>query len=343
VLFLIQMIDMKKSLYALIPKVELHVHLEGSIPLDALWLLVEKYGGDSKVKTPEDLKEIFVFRNFQHFIDTWVWKNGFLREYEDFTFIAEAVAKDMADQNIRYAEVFFSPPDFHRHGLGTQMMAEAIRSGLSKVNEINIALVPDMVRDFGPDKAKITLEEINEVKEQGIIGIGLGGSEDQFPPGLFSEVFERARELGLFTSVHAGEASGSDSLWEALHNLRPDRIGHGTRAFEDQDLLKYLYKHKIPLEMCPLSNVMTGVTPSINEHPIREYFDLGLAVTVNTDDPKMFGTSLETEFLALEDKLGFSFEEVKSIIVQGINSSWLDKRSKENLTNSFQNEKVWTS
>jgi len=337
------MTDNMKSKYALLPKVELHVHLEGSIPLDALWVLVDKYGGDPIVTSLDKLKEFFIFRNFQHFIETWIWKNGFLREYEDFTFIAEKVARDLADQNIRYAEVFFSPPDFHRHGLETQRLTEAIRSGFSIVDEIEISLISDVVRDFGPEKAIQTLEEINEVKEQGVIGIGLGGSENLFPPGLFTNIFERARGLDLYTSVHAGEASGSDSIWEALHYLRPDRIGHGTRAFEDEDLLDYLCKHKIPIEMCPLSNVMTGITPSIKEHPIRDYYDMGLTVTVNTDDPKMFGTSLEKEFLSLVRNLGFSFEDVKSLIMQGIKSSWLNKRRKENLIFSFQNDKAWSS
>jgi adenosine deaminase len=207
------------------PKVELHLHLEGAIPLDALWALVQKYGGDPAVPDLPALQQRFVFRDFPHFIDTWVWKNAFLREYEDFTFIAEAVAHDLAQQNIRYVEAFFSPADFFRHGLRTQELAAAIRCGLARAPEIEVALVADMVRDFGPERAAQTLAEVNEVRDLGVIGIGIGGSEQAFPPEPFAEVYEQARRLGLHTTAHAGEAAGADSIWGAIRDLHVERIG----------------------------------------------------------------------------------------------------------------------
>jgi adenosine deaminase len=324
-----------------VPKVELHVHLEGAIPLDALWTLVQKYGGDPAVPDPAALERRFVFRDFPHFIDTWVWKNAFLREYEDFTFIAEAVAHDLARQNIRYVEAFFSPLDFARHGLHTQELAAAIRRGLSQAPEIEVALVADMVRDFGPERAVNTLADVNEVRDLGVIGIGIGGSEQDFPPEPFADVYEQARHLGLHTTAHAGEAAGAESIWGAIRYLHVERIGHGTRAGEDERLLDYLAAERIPLEMCPLSNVRTGVVRSIEEHPVRRYFERGLAVTVNSDDPKMFGNSLAEEYRLLESRLGFTRDDIRAVILQGLASSWLPEERKAAWIHQFRTDPSW--
>ena len=255
--------------YERLPKVELHLHLEGAIPYDALWELVKKYGGTELVPSQEALISRFQYRDFPHFIETWIWKNQFLREYEDFAFIAEAVARDLAHQNIRYAEVFFSPPDFVRQGLQIERITEAVRKGLDKAPAIEVALVADLVRDFGAERAAMSLDAINEVKALGVVGVGIGGSEHDFPPELFETAFARARQLGFHTSAHAGEAAGPESIWGAIRALHVERIGHGTRAEEDARLLEYLVQHRIPIEMCPLSNVRTGVVASYNEHPVR--------------------------------------------------------------------------
>jgi adenosine deaminase len=314
-----------------IVKVELHLHLEGAIPMDALWALIQKYGGDPSVPTRETLARKFQYRDFPHFIETWVWKNGFLREYDDFAWIAEAVARDLARQNIVYAEAFFSPADFFRFGLTTQKLAESIRIGLSLIPEIEVALVADLVRDFGPVRAEQTLFEVNEARASGVIGVTIGGSEQDFPPELFEGVFEKARELGFHTSAHAGEASGPESIWNALQSLRVERIGHGTRAQEDEALVDYLAEHRIPLEMCPVSNVRTKVVDSIEAHPIRRFYVRGIPVTVNTDDPALFGNSLAGELRLLESRLGFSREEIQDILCQAVHASWLSDEKKKNL------------
>jgi adenosine deaminase len=321
----------KKDWFERVPKVELHLHLEGAIPYDALWKLVQKYGGDPSVPHLAALKRKFEYQDFPHFIVTWIWKNGFLREYEDFTFIAEAMARDLARQNIRYAEAFYSPPDFARHGLETQKLTQAIRDGLDRVPEAKVALVADLVRDFGPEKAAITLSEVNEVKELGVVGVGIGGSEQDFPPQPFQAVYAQARQFGFYTSAHAGEAAGAESVWGAIRSLQVDRIGHGTRAQEDEALLDYLAEHKIPLEMCPISNLRTGVVNAIQEHPVRRYFERGIVVTINTDDPKMFGNSLAGEYRLLEQELGFSRDEIRSLILQSIRVSWLPEDEKRQM------------
>ena len=191
-----------------LPKVELHLHLEGAIPLPALWQLMEKYGGDASVGQEADLRQRLTYKDFPDFIAAWIWKNGFIRSYDDFTFIAEAVARDLARQNIKYAEVFFSPTRFVDQGLQPQGLARAIRLGLDRVEETEIRLIADLVRDHGPEQAVETLAEIEGVLDQGIIGIGIGGSEHLFPPEPFAPVSEAARGLGLRTSAPAGAAAG---------------------------------------------------------------------------------------------------------------------------------------
>ena len=327
--------------FARVPKAELHLHLEGAIPLPALWALVQKYGGDPAVLDLAALQDRFVYRDFPHFIDTWVWKNAFLREYEDFTFIGETVARDLARQNIRYVEAFFSPVDFARHGLRPQGLAAALRRGLARVPEVEVSLIADVTRDFGPERAALTLAEVNEVQSEGVIGIGIGGSEQDFPPEPFAQVYGQARRLGLHTTAHAGEAAGAPSIWGAIDTLHAERIGHGTRAEEDERLVDALAQRRIPLEMCPLSNVRTGVVRSIDQHPLRRYFERGLLVTVNTDDPRMFGNSLAEEYRLLESRLGFSRDEIRTLILQGLHASWLPPQRKQAWLQRFRTDPVW--
>lgn len=304
------------------PKVELHLHLEGAIPLHALWKLIQKYGG-SELTEPEQLESRFAYTDFPHFIETWNWKNQFLREYEDFTFVAEEVARDLADQNIRYVEAFFSAPDFAHHGLGVGPLAEAIRKGLDRQSDrIEIQLIADIVRDRGPQAGLRVVAELAELSDYGVVGVGMGGSEHDYPPQPFATVYEHARELGLHTTAHAGEAAGPESIWGALQALAVERIGHGTRAVEDSDLIDHLTTSRIPIECCPISNCRTGVVSSLASHPIRRYFDLGMNVCVNTDDPKMFNTSMVGEYRALVDTLNFAPHEIVALADNAINSSW---------------------
>ncbi|MCA1552973.1 MAG: adenosine deaminase [Chloroflexi bacterium] len=329
------------SWYERVPKVELHIHLEGAIPLDALWTLVQKYDGTSLVPDLAALQAKFVYRDFPHFIETWIWKNQFLRAYEDFTFIAEAVACDLAAQNIRYVEMYCSPTDFRRRLPDVQRIAQAIRKGLDRVPQIHVALVPDLVRDMGPERGMTTLAQLNEVRACGIIGITIGGSEQLYPPEPFAPVFEEARRLGWRTSAHAGEAAGAASVWGAVRALKVDRVGHGTRAVEDEALLDHLAEMRIPIELCPISNVRTSVIASIAQHPARHFFERGMLLSINTDDPKMFGNRLADEYRTLEEQLGFTRDEIRALILQGIESSWLTPDCKRQLAAEFRADPNW--
>jgi adenosine deaminase len=250
-----------------LPKVELHLHLEGAIPKATLWELITKYGGDPAIKTREDLERALVYRDFGGFLKMWVWMIGYLREYDDYTVIGEAVARDLARQKIRYVEGFFSPPDYRRSKLDPQRVTQALRAGVNRVSSIEVALIADLVRDRGVEHARNLLERMGEVRNHGVIGIGIGGWEPGFPPELFEATFERARALGFRTTAHAGEAAGAASVWGAVRALRVDRIGHATRAAEDPELVKHLAAQRIPLELCPLSNVRTGIIKSVEVHP----------------------------------------------------------------------------
>jgi len=327
--------------YEELPKIELHVHLEGAIPYRALFDLLQKYGGDPSIPNLDALKKRFEFKDFQQFIEAWSWKNQFLREYEDFEYIARLTASDLANQNIRYAEMFFSPSLFVRHGLKVNELTHAVRKGLSKVPEIEVSLIADLVRDYGPEFEMKTLKELNDVREYGVIGIGIGGSEHQFPPGPFETLFYNARQLGFHTNAHAGEAAGPRSIWEAINRLHVQRIGHGTRVLEDPQLLAHIADNKIPLELCPISNVRTGVVNHISEHPIKKYYQQGLMISVNTDDPKMFNTSLADEYRILVKECGFSRRDICQILLTAIESSWLPREKKMSLVKVFQQSSSW--
>jgi adenosine deaminase len=332
--------DLKRDWFDEIPKVELHVHLEGAIPLPALFELVCKYDA-AAAGSLEELEARFRYRDFPHFIETWVWKNDFLRELDDFAFIAEAAARHLREQHVLYAEAFCSPPDFAARGLPVGGIIEAIRRGLDRVPGIAVNLVPDLVRDCGPEQAGRTLDAIVEVKAPGVIGIGLGGSEHAFPPSPFAAVFERARVLGFRTSAHAGEAAGPSSVRDALEVLRVDRIGHGTRAAEDQALVDVLAARQVPLEMCPISNVRTGVVPALAAHPIGVFFERGLLVTVNTDDPAMFDTSLAREYRELARVHGFTRAEVCRLVENAARASWLADGAKAALLARLRADPAW--
>lgn len=310
-------------------KIEIHLHLEGSIPMPALWELVEKYNASKEVGSLDELRERFRFRSFAHFIETWVWKNRFLREYEDFTFISEEVARSLAQQNICYVEAFFSPGDFEGIGLQAGRIAEAIREGLNRVSgRVEVNLVADLIRDFGPENGLRWLHEVAEAQSFGIIGIGIGGSEQNFPPEPYAAVYEEARRLGFRTSAHAGEAAGPESVWAAIRELKVDRIGHGTSAAKDPELVAYLKRHRVPLEMCPISNLRTGVIALPEDHPVHSFYSQGLRVTVNTDDPMMFNNSLIDEYQLLIGTFGFAFEDVVQVNRNAAEAAWCDDARK---------------
>jgi len=332
--------DAARSWLTRLPKVELHVHIEGAIPKTALWQLVTKYGGDPSVPTFEAFERRFEYQGLNQFFQTFDWATGFLRELDDFVFVGREIGRELARQNIRYVEAHFSPTVFRRR-LAPQPIAEALRKGLDAIPSVDVQLIAELGRNLGPDGAMRTLDQVAELRALRIVGIGLGGFEPQYPNELFAAVYDRARGFGLRTTAHAGESAGPPSIWGAIRALRVDRIGHATRALEDPELVRYIGEKRIPLELCPLSNVRTGVVKSVADHPLRRYFDAGIPVSLNSDDPLFFGNGLVDEMMAAQQVHRFTRDDIKRLIVSAVEMSWLTSNAKAVLLQEFRNMSVW--
>ena len=340
---MIELSDRLEKFIREIPKVELHLHLEGAIPLETLFGFIQRRGNNKLIKNLKDLKKRLVYSNFAQFIKVWLWKNSFITEYEDFEELAYRVLKSLSEQNVKYVEAFYSPRDFtfRNKKLSACGITESLIKGKKKAFDdfgIRSELIVDVVRDYGPRMGMDLIKELSGYSGQGLIGIGLGGSEKLFPVGLFAKVYQEARDRGFRLTAHAGEAAGAKSIWAALEELGAERIGHGLRAYEDPRLINYLREKQIPLEMCVVSNIKTQVCKSFKEHPVRNYFKDGLMVTINSDDPTMFNTSITNEYLVLIQKFGFSLEEIRKINFNSIQASFMTEEEKNTMKEIFNKE-----
>jgi adenosine deaminase len=325
------------------PKVELHLHLEGAIPPEILLAQIHRKGSEPAIRTIEDLRKRLTCTDFENFIDIWIWKNTFIKEEKDFEAIAYGVLAGLSRQNVKYVEAFYGPGDYHRHGLAVEAITESIIRGKARAERdfgIRCQLIVDLIRDHGPEIGLRRLDEVTPFLGQGVVGIGIGGSEQLFPALPYAEVFREARRRGFRLTAHAGEVAGADSIRSAVQHLGVDRIGHGLRAYEDPGVVAMLRDRRIPLEMCVISNVKTGVCRSIEDHPIKDYFKQGLMVTVNSDDPTMFNATLTDEYLALARNLGFTLEEIRQVALNGIEASFLSADDKAALKATFEREWV---
>jgi adenosine deaminase len=324
------------------PKVELHLHLEGAFTFTTLMSLINKYGGDPRVKSLSNLKDRFAFKDFPQFIETWIWKNRYFRAPEDFELSTFETLTNLHHQHVEYVEAFYSPWDFADNDLTMPDITRAVLRACTRAKEafgIQCMLIADLNRDHGTDHAMERIDEAAGFLHHGVIGVGLGGSEHLYPAELFEDAFAKAKRLGLHRVAHAGEAAGPESIWAALRKLDIERVGHGIRAWEDPLLIEELRRRKIPLEMCLSSNVCTGVVESIKAHPLKRSLDAGLQVTLNTDDPTMFGCTLTSEYGLLMDELGFTNEELRRISTNALESSFLDDAGKQQLRKRF--DEAW--
>lgn len=329
------------DLLSSIPKTELHLHIEGAIPLETLYSFMKKRDRDAFITSIDDVKSRFVYTDFEHFIETWIWKNTFITDEQDFELIAYEVLKQLHQQNVQYVEAFYSPGDFSGQGLSVSGITENLLEGIRRARidfRICCQLIMDIVRGDGVDVGMQRMEEVTPYLGKGVIGIGLGGNEQKFPAQEYAPVYREAKKRGFRLTAHAGEAAGADSIWASINTLQVERIGHGTRAYEDPHLVTYLRESQIPLEMCVVSNVKTGVISSCEDHPINTYFNEGLLVTVNSDDPTMFNTSITEEYALLTRYLHFSFQDLESISINGIKASFLPENEKKRLLKKFKAE-----
>ena len=331
--------DTLDAIHAL-PKVELHVHILGSIRPETLLSIIR----DDDVKTPyatvEEIIKRFEYTDFVNFLRTYMEIVDYITDERHFEQITYEMLENCAKSNVHYVEASFSPPDHKAKGLDFDKMLDSINRGILRAKkdfgvETNIRV--DTCRSSTFDEAMEILDHI-EKKPDNIITLDLGGDEKRWPPRPFAEHYKRATTLGLHRVAHAGEAAGPESIWDAIHSLDVERIGHGVTAQQDPDLIEYLKREQIAIEMCPVSNLRTGVVSSISEHPIREFFDKGLLVTVNSDDPSLFHTNMNNEYEQIHKHLGFSLKELFQISLNGIQTTFIDESAKFELVQRFTEE-----
>lgn len=317
------------------PKSELHVHLRGALPPALLAELLRKYPPEVALADApaahiefmgrfanlapflapgrdldQRVEEIYRFESFHQFLAAFLYTGYFFREVEDVERLISVVTQALAGQNVVYAEITVAFPSYLDQGIPLNPLIEALDRAAAKA-PLKLQWIVDLIRNRGPAECEELLEKICASRPPSIVGITLGGTEDGFPPGPFAGVYRTARERGLRTSVHAGEALGPDSVWDAIRLLEADRIGHGVRSVEDPRLVEYLAERKIPLEVCPTSNLRTGIYADYNSHPVARLFRAGVAATINTDDPAFFRTDVTAEYGALYEAGVLDFELVE--------------------------------
>jgi aminodeoxyfutalosine deaminase len=316
--------------------VELHVHLVGSASAETVLELARRHPDRGVPRTAEELRRFYEFRDFPHFIEVYKAVSGLIREPEDIADLVRGVARDLAAQRVRYVEMQFGPAAFRRIGMPDAVMTEALdvsaRDALAE-HGLRIGYIFDFPGQSAGEDAVPTLTHALEHPPEALIGFGIGGIEAGRAPyrDVIRDAFAAAAAAGLHCVPHAGETTGAETVWEAIDFLHAERIGHGIRSLEDAALVDYLTERRLPVDVSPTSNVCTRCVPSIGEHPLRDMIEAGLFVTLNSDDPPMFGTSLSNEYLVAERDLGFSPAELAELAANGVRAAFLAEAEKEAL------------
>ena len=320
------------------PKAEIHLHLEGSIDLDALIELRARHGDPVDAGARRRLAALYRHRDFGDFLSHFRDVCAELRGPEDFDLVTTRLAERLRRDNVRHAEVMCSVGIFARRGVPATEVLDAIVAAARRASASGgprMRFLLDGVRQWGPDGLAELVEMAGDRDRSRLVGIGMGGDESSWPAKDFRAVYDEARRRGLRTTVHAGEAAGARSVWEAIEVLGVDRVGHGIRASEDRELVRALALQRIPLECCPTSNLATGVVTSWQAHPLGALHRAGVAVTVNTDDPAMFGTTLSEEWRVLSRHLGLTPAEVTQVGRRTIEAAFLDAGERSDLLAAF--------
>lgn len=324
---------LREFIHAL-PKVELHVHLVGSAGIDTVLELARRHPEAGVPTDRDELADFYTFRDFDHFLKVFWAVQSMLTEARDVTTLVTGLAAELARQNVRYAEVTVTPYNHHLDGLSVDDVLTGLADGRALAaaeHGVDLAWVFDIPGEKGVKAGRETLTIALRERPDGLIAFGLGGPEVGIGRAQFEPFFTAAREAGLHSVPHAGETTGPATVWSALHDLGAERVGHGTSSAADPALLAYLAEHRIPLEVCPTSNVRTQQVPSIDAHPVRRMLDHGVVVTLNTDDPPMFGATLEGEYLAVAESLGLRPVEVAALARNGVAASFLPEQRKAEL------------
>lgn len=318
-----------------LPKAELHVHHVGSASPRIVAELAAHHP-DSKVPTdPEALADYFTFTDFAHFVEVYLSVVDLIRAPEDVRLLTFEVARDMARQNIRYAELTVTPFSSTRRGIEEKAFMAAIEDArLAAERELGVVLrwCFDIPGEAGLEAAAETARLAVDLRPEGLVSFGLGGPEIGVARPQFKPYFDRAIAAGLHSVPHAGETTGPQTVWDALRELRAERIGHGTSSVKDPALLAHLAEHRIPLEVCPTSNIATRAVADLDAHPIREMVAAGVLVTVNSDDPPMFGTDLNSEYAVAARLLELDERGVAALAKNAVEASFLDPAGKARIS-----------
>jgi adenosine deaminase/aminodeoxyfutalosine deaminase len=298
---------------AQMPKAELHLHLEGSVEPETLHEL-------DPSNTVEEYRALYRYADFDAFLKAFAAIGKRLRTPEDYALITRRLLERLAAQNVQYAEIIVSAGVVLWKGEEFAPIFDAIHdAALGSPVEVNWIL--DAIRQFGVEPAMAVAKLAAERVGRGVVAFGIGGSETRGPAECFPDVFAFAREAGLHLTAHAGEGTNAESIWAAL-KLGAERIGHGISAASDEALMRHLREQDIPLEICITSNLVTGVVRRIEDHPVRQLFDAGVPIVLNTDDPAMFGCTLVGEYRLAAERFGFSQPELRGIAENGFRYSW---------------------
>jgi len=324
------------EVFQALPKTDLHVHLDGSLRLTTILELAEEGGISLPATTEEGLRAaIGCGKNFGSLVD---YLRGFeitlkvMQTEAALERIAYELAEDASAENVRYMEVRYAPMLHTSRGLKLTKVVEAVLSGLRRARErygIKCNVILCGIRNISPDSSYQMAELAVAYKGRGVVGFDLAGAEADFPAAHHKRAFQLVRDNNITCTIHAGEAYGPESIAQAIHVCGAHRIGHGCRLRENGDLLHYLNDHRVPLECCPSSNVQTQAVESLSSHPLKLYFDLGLRVTINTDNRLITDTTVSKELYLVHTEMDIPFRDIKSMIVAGFKSSFLPFHEKQ--------------
>jgi aminodeoxyfutalosine deaminase len=321
-----------------LPKAELHVHHIGSASPRIVAELAQRHPSTAVPKDEAELAAYFQFEDFAKFIEIYLTVVDLVRTPDDVRVLTYEIGREMAAQSIRYAELTCTPYTSIQAGIPAEAYCEAIEAARVDA-ERDFGLVLrwcfDISGEDGLPAADETARVATEIAPDGLVSFGLGGPEIGRPRTLFKPAFDRAIAAGLHSAPHAGESTGPQTIWDSIRELRAERIGHGTSSTQDPALLAYLAENDIALEVCPTSNIATKVVPSLEQHPIRDMIAAGVPVTVNSDDPPMFGTTLNREYAIAADLLGLDRTGIGELAKTAVRVSFADDALKQAITNEI--------